>query len=368
MSRQPLKIVAVGDLAFNGRYHRLLDRHGPEYPLGEVLPHWCDADLRFGNLESPLTARPKVTPSKLTLRGAPHAIDALQYARFDFVAVANNHMMDYGPEGLAETCDKLDVAGIAHAGAGDNNGAACAPAILNHNGHTIGLLAYCDVWQVSPLYARERSPGVAPLRVSDCVAQIQELRRQVDWVIVQLHWGQEMAQMPSPEQRAWARSLVDAGADLVLGHHPHVLQPAEIVDGVPVFYSLGDFLFSDMFWSGRNEKDEAFLAKMKLHPLSRKTGWTEIILDKQSPPQVRFRPASLTRGLAVVPDDSAKRLDEWETLNSQLNGDGYPRAYEWECERAKASQDALDEWCSLWSRLESKLFGFGLFPNAALGT
>ncbi len=368
MTIQTLKIVAVGDLSFNGRYHRLLDRHGPQYPLRQVLPHWGDADLRLGNLESPLTARPKVSPAKCTLRGAPRAIDTLQHARFDFVSVANNHMMDFGPDGLAETCDKLDAAGIAYAGAGNHRRAACSPAVLTRNGLAIGLLAYCDVDQDSALYADERSPGVAPARLDSCLRQICELRPHVDWLIIQLHWGQEMAQLPSPQQRDWARRFADAGADLVLGHHPHVLQPLEIINGMPVLYSLGDFIFSDMFWRGRHTNGDGFVARMPLHPLSRRTGWAEILLHKQAAPEIQFRPAILTRGLTVTPDNSVKRREEWETLNAQMHGDDYARIYEADDRRAGQRLDSLGNWRSLTTRLELKLFQCGLIPNAAEGT
>lgn len=367
MSTKALKIVAVGDLSFNGRFHRLLDRHGPEYPFRQVLRHWDGADLRFGNLESPLTARPKVSASKCTLRGAARAIESLQHARLDFVSIANNHMMDFGPEGMAETCDKLDAVGIAHAGAGNDGKAACEPATLIRNGQIIGLLAYCDVEQDSPLYAGQNRPGVAPLRLPACLQQVRELRPHVDWLIVQLHWGQEMAQIPSPEQRDWASRLADAGADLVLGHHPHVLQSMEVINGVPVFYSLGDFLFSDMYWRGCNEQGKDFVAKMRLHPLSRKTGWAEIELDKQKAPKVRFRPAVLTRGLAVVPDNSTERRKEWKTLRLQLDHNEYRDAYDEDCQQAAIRQGELNDW-GWGTRLDLKLFQFGLVPNAAEGT
>ncbi len=368
MSTQALTIVAVGDLSFNGRYHGLLDRYGPDYPLRSVLPHWHDADLRLGNLESPLTARPKVSPPKCTLRGAPRAIDTLQRARFDFVSVANNHMMDFGPEGLAETCERLDSAGIPHAGAGRNSKAARAPRVLVRDGHTIGLLAYCDVEQESPLYADVSSPGVAPLRSPLCLQQVRELRPLVDWLIVQLHWGTEMAQIPSPVQRDLARQFVDAGADLLLGHHPHVLQPMEIINGVPVIYSLGNFLFSDQYWRGRNDEGEAFVSRFRPHPLCRKTGWMEIVLRKRATPQVRFHPAVLTRDFAVVPDDSVRRQREWNTLNSLLNANDYGVAYQAEHCRANSRLNPRNLLRSLAHRVELKLFSFGLIPNAVEGT
>ena len=161
MSNSPLTLIAVGDLAFNGRYHRLLERHGPEYPFQHVAQHWRDADLRIGNLESPITTAPRVASDKLTLRGTPRALESLRWAGFDCLSLANNHMMDFGAAGLIETCERLSDAGIAHVGAGRNLDEATSPAIVERKGQKIGILAFCDVEQISPLYAGAASPGVA---------------------------------------------------------------------------------------------------------------------------------------------------------------------------------------------------------------
>lgn len=108
-----LSIIAVGDLSFNGNYRRALQEQGPLYPFQRVTPLWKDADFRFGNLESPITEFPRVAPAKFTLRGAPQATEALRAAGIDAVSLANNHMMDFGGDGLLETCRRLDAAGIA---------------------------------------------------------------------------------------------------------------------------------------------------------------------------------------------------------------------------------------------------------------
>src|SRR5262249_3606543 len=119
MSDQALRIIAVGDLSFNGRYHGLLKRRGPDFPTRLLPPIWSGADLREGNLESPLvSSASKVEPSKLTLRAAPRAPESLMHFGIDCITLANNHTMDYGPEGMFETVARLEVAGIAHHGVG----------------------------------------------------------------------------------------------------------------------------------------------------------------------------------------------------------------------------------------------------------
>ena len=119
MSERMVRIIAVGDLSFNGGYHRLLEQRGPEFPVRRLATRWEGADLRLGNLESPLVASaPKVEPSKLTLRAAPQSLETLRRLGIDCVSLANNHTMDYGPEGMFETVEKLQSIGIAHHGVG----------------------------------------------------------------------------------------------------------------------------------------------------------------------------------------------------------------------------------------------------------
>jgi len=361
-----LRIVAVGDVSLNGRFVPLLQAGGGERILAQVTPAWQAADLRLGNLEAPLTTAPRAVPCKLALRAPTVAVDFLRQAGFDCLSLANNHMMDYGPQGLAETLAHLQDAGLSSGGAGITAVAARAPLLLERQGQRVGVLAYCAVTQKSPLFAGPTTPGVAAWQLADCLREVRALRSQVEWLIVQLHWGHELAQLPSPEQRQWARQLVAAGADLILGHHPHVLQPLERIDGVPVFYSLGNFLFSDMFWRGRTTEGERFVSRYRLHPLSRRTGWAEVVLQRGRPAEVRFHPCWLRRKLTLVP--APRRLRDWQQLEQRLQGENYAADYAAEVRRAETRLRWQAAWRSPWRRLELFLFRHGLLPSAVEGT
>ncbi len=367
MPAKPIRLVAVGDLSFNGRYHELLKRRGPNHPFRFVSPAWREADLRLGNLESPITAAPKACPSKLTLRSTPCAAASLRAAGFDCVALANNHMLDFGPQGLADSRAALDAAGIAHVGAGQDDASAAAPIVLNRQGQTIGVAAFCRVENKSPLYAGPNSPGIAALDVEAAVRNVEELRSRLDWLIVQIHWGVELSSLPSPEQRLWARRLAKAGADLILGHHPHVVQPMEKIGRTPVFYSLGNFLFSDMYWKGRAPGGDSFLTKLRLHPLSRRTGWAEIVLERGRPTLTHFHFARIGRDLTVRPVATGELLREWNEQCTTLTDLEYERRVSVELDRAEARR----EWASAWRpwrrRFEMRLVHHGLAPFALEG-
>jgi poly-gamma-glutamate capsule biosynthesis protein CapA/YwtB (metallophosphatase superfamily) len=371
MSDRPsLRIVAVGDLAFNARYHRLLERRGPDWPVRPVRPEWDGADdgadLRLGNLESPPTTAPRIIPSKLSLRGAVRSVDGLDAAGFDCVSLANNHAMDFGLPGLVETMQRLDKAGILHHGAGENEAAALRPVVVRRRGLTVGLLAFCDVEQPDFLYAGPAQPGVARFDVDAACRSVHALKADVDWVILQLHWGSEMSRLPRPDHRVAARRLIEAGADLILGHHPHVLQPLEWIDGVPVFYSLGNFLFSGAYWRGRNEAGERFSSKMRIHDLSCETGWADVVLQKGAPTRAHLRPARLGHDLAVRPEETPGRADDWDRLCGRLDLPDYPAELEAEFRLSAARLRACHETRNLLNRIELKLFHHGLMPFAVV--
>lgn len=361
-----IRIVAVGDLAFNGGYHKRLQTHGPRHPLRGIGDKWDNADLRFGNLESPITERDRVAPSKLTLRGSPLAIDALKSARFDCMSIANNHMMDFGAGGMRDTCRQLDAAGIARVGAGSNLDEALTPAIIKLPECTIGVLAFCDVVQTSPLYATSTNPGVAPAEPDLCNATIRTLRNQVDFVVVHLHWGQEMCRLPSPRQRQFASELISAGTDLILGHHPHVLQPIEILNHSVVAYSLGDFLFSNTFWHGINGGGKSFLAHYQVHPLSRRTGWLEVELQANARPTATFHQATLRSDLTVLPDSRNSRLRSWAELNEMLALKDYEKLLEQEAMQAITREKWRMDGRRLWARIKIKLLQYGGIPEAVV--
>jgi hypothetical protein len=354
-----LRIIAVGDLALNGGYHRLLAERGPDYPFRRIRARWRDAAIRFGNLESPVTHCERIAPAKLTLRGSPLAPQALLAGGFDCVSLANNHMMDFGAEGLHDTRQQLDQVGIAHVGAGRNLDEAFEPVIIKREGQSIGVLAFCDVDQVSDLYATRDSPGVAPADLAVCRELVGALRQRVDWLVVQLHWGLEMSQLPSPAQRRWAEIIASAGADVILGHHPHVVQPWDLVRGALVAYSLGDFTFSSTYWHGVNGSGAPFLAHYEVHPLSRRTGWLEVELSPGRPPVGTFHPAYLRRDLTLAEHGSFSRRWQQQRLADSLASDGYQQRFEAESSTAARRERWRRDGRRVLPRCQLKLLEHG---------
>lgn len=234
------------------------------------------ADLAVGNLECSLSTHGRPTPLKLDARGAllpneflfrapPSQAQRLAAAGVDAVTLANNHAMDFGGEALLETLGALDVAGLAHAGAGPDLRAARQPAIVEVGGLTVALLAYCSERTLpgtDHFAATERTAGVvfacagegaAPTPECRTLlrADIRAARAAADFVVVSFHWGDETVDEPTPLARALGRHAVNCGADLVIGHHPHVLQGIELYRGRPIAYSLGNFAFATRWPSNR---------------------------------------------------------------------------------------------------------------------
>ena len=272
-------------------------------------------------------------------------------------------MMDFGSAGMLETIEVLDAAGIAHVGAGRNLEEAGAPTVIEQNDHKVGVLACCDVAQDSQLYAKANSAGVAAYDEDRILQTAKNLSNHVDWIVLQVHWGVELAQLPSVLQRERARRLADAGIDLVIGHHPHVWQPIETIDNTLVAYSLGDFLFSSMFWYGTNQR-EAFLACYRSHALSLETGWIEAKLSHDESPTARFQAAVLKPDLTVRADNSSSRRAKITRLTSSLHSPQYAELARAEEERAAERDRWRFQNESLWRKIALKLLRYRCLPGA----
>ncbi len=215
------------------------------YPWASVAGLVESADLAFSNLECSVSYQGSPVAGKgFTFRGEPGALPCMRAAGMDVVSQANNHCRDYGTEALLDTFAYLDAAGLAHCGAGADWGQAHAPAYLMGNGLKVAFLGYNDInwqgWQAGSGY-----PGVADAAdVGQMQADIAEAKREADLVVVSFHWGTERKYTPDASQVYYGHAAVDAGADLVLGHHPHVVQGCEIYRGKLIAYSLGNFVFS----------------------------------------------------------------------------------------------------------------------------
>jgi hypothetical protein len=164
------------------------------------------------------------------------------------VSLANNHTMDFGSVGLFETIEALRQAGVNFVGAGRNRDEACAPVFLDIAQRRVAFLARSAVIVSAPTYAAENIPGVAFLDVDQTVGAIRVCRSRADLVVLMVHWGIEEYSYPSLAQRALAKQLIEAGADLILGHHPHVLQGVEQIGAGMAVYSLGNFVFNEFEW------------------------------------------------------------------------------------------------------------------------
>nr|PZN35965.1 MAG: hypothetical protein DIU70_14910 [Bacillota bacterium] len=247
---RPVTLAAVGDVMLARRVGERIREEGPAYPVALVADRLAAADIALGNLESPIGVRGEPIPGKgIWFRADPAAVEALTRAGFDVLSVANNHILDYGLENFAETLAHLEAAGIAAVGGGPDLAAARRPVIREVAGLRFAFLAYSQFadlfWSWEDPFrfaATEDRAGVAPLDEAILEEDIPRARAEADVVVVTVHWGEEYQNVPTPEQVRLARRMVDLGADLVLGHHPHAVQGFEIYRGGFIAYSMGNFI------------------------------------------------------------------------------------------------------------------------------
>jgi poly-gamma-glutamate capsule biosynthesis protein CapA/YwtB (metallophosphatase superfamily) len=248
---ESVKLAAVGDVMLARKVDRLMRSGGDDYPFAKLGQELQEADLAFANLESPLSARGEPMPGKgICFRGRPEMVARLAQAGFDVVSIANNHALDYDEPAFLDTLDLLTAAGIKAVGGGKNITEARQPVIIERKGLKIGFLAYTDY---ADIYFHNRYPrrfqatdeisGVAPLVEAEIREDIAALREQVDILVVSLHWGLEYVHETDAARRQLAHTLIDDGADIILGHHPHVLQGIESYNDGLIAYSLGNFIF-----------------------------------------------------------------------------------------------------------------------------
>lgn len=230
-----LRLVAAGDLLMPAGYAAVGD---PFAPMADVL---SDGDVVLANLECTLPGDGGTVDTEPRVIAEPGLIRLAASAGFNVVTLANNHMFDCLQAGFHRLRDLLDELGVAHFGAGDDLDEAAAPAIIEKRGVRLAFLGAADERSGTRPMAAPGRWGVAPLDADRLTGQIRELAGEVDHVIVSPHWGEERFAIPSPEQIDQARAMIDAGASMVLGHHPHVVQGMEPWRGRPIVYSLGNF-------------------------------------------------------------------------------------------------------------------------------
>jgi len=250
---QPIRLVFLGDVSISRRITEGLVQDPPteDYLLG-IRQLALSADALFVNLECVLADDDLPPADKSPLGGTFHLMGKSSSARelanagVRLVSLANNHTMDYGAEGLIQTISALDSAGILHAGAGNNLEQARQPAILEILGTKIALLAYSNILHGAGC-AGEDKPGAVLFKKEWVLEDIERTRPNCDLLVVSLHWLGEDQSKPDVREKSWAHSFIDAGADLIIGHHSHVLATVELYSPGIIAYSLGNSVFDTIY-------------------------------------------------------------------------------------------------------------------------
>ncbi len=336
MTDNSQRILLVGDVMIRDRV--AAEYWQPDHPFPQVVRYLSQDGLTVANLEMPLSTRGVPMPKWSNLSSHPDVIEDIRRFGIDAVSLANNHMFDYGPDALFDTLEACDRAGLLRCGAGKDIEEALAPATLDANGTPVCVLGVATTLPIGS-DARQNRPGIAPVHVAQSfhidpnllaeqpgmlpknrtVAdagdqeavcdQIRALKRDGTFVIVMMHWGvpehwlSPYTGLLAEYQQPLGHALIDAGADVICGHHSHTLHPIELYRGRPIFYSLGNFLF---------ERPRAFMEPASFV--------VEIVPGPQ--PEITLKPVKLdAAGFPyLLGDDDARKVVERLDLLSRPFG------------------------------------------------
>jgi poly-gamma-glutamate synthesis protein (capsule biosynthesis protein) len=251
-------VLAGGDISFGRLVGQMLLRDPARDFFAALRPWMASADLRFANLEGPLSDQggETVKPGQpLVFTGPPGGAEALARAGFSIVSTANNHAWDYGQPALLSTIALLDGAGVRHVGTGADRATSRRAEVVDVGGFRVAFLAYTDIWNDGLLARHPADAFVARAEEEEVGAAVRALRESgaADAVLVSYHGGNEYVDVPRGRTQTILRAAIDAGATAVLGHHPHVVQGVEWYRGRPILYSLGNLLMRmhrDHPWTG----------------------------------------------------------------------------------------------------------------------
>ncbi|OHA80877.1 MAG: hypothetical protein A2675_02170 [Candidatus Yonathbacteria bacterium RIFCSPHIGHO2_01_FULL_51_10] len=240
-------LLFVGDIMLSRGIGNIMHkREDVDYPFALITEQIRTADLAFANLESPISDRGTNMGSIYSFRADPQAVQGLKNADFDVVSTANNHAWDYGGDAYTDTLALLDSVGIGHAGGGMDHAGAHTPVIRTVNGTRFAFLGYTNLIPRG-VTTVDAHPAVAFLDIEAVKQDIAAAKQAADVVIVSYHWGEEYKTAHNAWQEDIAHQTIDAGAALVIGHHPHVVEEVEQYHGGYIAYSLGNFVFDQNF-------------------------------------------------------------------------------------------------------------------------
>ena len=238
-----VSLVFAGDTVLDDTAGKIIEQGGD--PFSDFADYFAGADIRITNLECVVSTRGQANDKMYTFQAHPRVIPVLQ-KHFDAVTLANNHSGDFGPDAFAQMLSLLKESGLAQVGGGMNLKQAHTPLVFTRNGWRIAVLSYNEFHPRS-FEAGFDIPGVAWSEDQQVMEDIQTARRmhRADLVIPVMHWGWENERTANPRQRQLAKLMIDAGADAVIGGHPHVTQDVSVYKGRPIIYSVGNFVMKE---------------------------------------------------------------------------------------------------------------------------
>jgi poly-gamma-glutamate capsule biosynthesis protein CapA/YwtB (metallophosphatase superfamily) len=287
---RPLRLASVGDINLGDTPGAAIAAEGPDYPwesAGRVLRR---ADIAFGNLETAVSRRGTPFPKQFNFRGTPAALAGLRrHTGMDVLNLANNHVGDFGPTAMLDTVRGVERLGMRAVGAGANVGRALRPQVVERLGLRVAFVGFSNILPYE--FAAERGrPGVAWATAETVSAAVRAARQRADVVVATFHWGIEKALYETADQAELARVAADAGAQVVIGAHPHVLQPIRRAGAALVAYSLGNFVF------GAHSSDTAA------------TGVLVTDLSAEGVTAARWRPGTIAGGRPILEERRPQRL------------------------------------------------------------
>lgn len=242
-----VSFCAVGDILLDRGVRTMIKKNNVYYPFSNIAHYIQEKDLAFCNIECPVVHKSEGFPinKQYSFRADTEYIRGLIYAGFNIASVANNHTMDYGKSGFIKTIENLEKDSIWTVGGGMNQRESFQPLLIEKNGETFAIFAMLEFLLEGTVY-NENKPYPALGNIDRLCQEISKIQGDIDNIIVSFHWGKEGSFLPTSRQIDYAHKVIDAGADLVLGHHPHVLQSVETYKQKLIVYSLGNFIFDNI--------------------------------------------------------------------------------------------------------------------------
>ncbi|WP_291721312.1 CapA family protein [Bernardetia sp.] len=293
VNEKPIKLLFGGDILLDRGVRVEIDKQGLISLFDSLQPifeeYKSENNFILANLECPLTDESSPIPKRFSFRVPTSYADSLKKAGFTHLFLANNHTNDHHRKGLSSTFNSLKKNGIIGIGYGETYKKSCEPVFIEKNDTKIAVFSVVRV-PLENWFIMDNKPSVCQLEIKELIEEIKKLKKKEPQTIViaSLHWGTEYTFLPTTEQRKEAHLLTKAGADAIIGHHPHVTQSIEFVNNKPVFYSLGNFVFDQT----ENFTDRCILIefeiqsegvnKIQVYPLKIESAVPQFFSDKDS--------------------------------------------------------------------------------------